>query len=468
MENIIKYCIPSFKAAFEEGNIEVLELNADVEPNKIYRTDSQLTSDKYAKDKFAVRLYLNDETSLGRITTINNSLVIYHCPKQRTDAQIMRGLLDIDYLSRHDTIRYVRHMFPLLHFKRQRESLVRSRHSEAVVTIDRAKRSYISALEHEQELKNELEISEKNSEALIEDMFNFGFEVYDSNILKCTIEDITATDVQGQGVPIFLGNITYTINLADKVVNILSGTEKRHAFFEHAYHPHHLRTNSLCIGTLNAEMTEAITTLNIPIIKILLKNFSESYNSRDTAGKYYTRWLAPAVEMVYSERLGINLVKSESLISNQGVWIPKSDAFRCVNLEGYTYRNDAINIKGSWYATVGEDLGIKRINGVWYLDSDTVYSPIEGRWLVPSDQPKEYKSKGWVSLSKFNELTALDAQKKKASLEKRRRTLAAKKAAAAAKREAETLTALMQQEVTEMESTTEVAHQEDSVSLTDL
>lgn len=178
-------------------------------------------------------------------------------------------------------------------------------------------------------------------------------------VYQVTFNNVTAEDTDAEGDDIYLGTLTFEVNLFNHTVNLVDGDVPQNTSYNsNAYHPHHL-SDSICLGTQSPDFIEACENYDIDIIHAILYKFAHSYTSSDSAGESWRIWAG----YKYSEWDDYWYHEDEVSYSKYyNDWIINEDA---VTVEGYGImheRDDYVH-----YSEYDE---------LYYHSNDTVYSGI--------------------------------------------------------------------------------------------
>lgn len=247
-----------------------------------------------------------------------------------------------------------------------------SRQNTIQADITHHKQMLIQKFEELQRNKNFInKLIEKRHELLKYDL--------DSNMnIYMTFQDVVASDTEGDGEDIDLGTLRFKISLTGHNVDIVEGT---HSFYteynSEAYHPHHLN-DRVCLGSQEADVVEAISTLELDVLELLIKRFAFSYTSSDSAGAYWKVWAG--LDMDDDEESGIYVESRDRYYSDDEVrWSEQDEQYYyfedCYYSEiqyDYFHKDEVIELEnGRGY--VHESYGnCVEIDGSYYHIDDTI------------------------------------------------------------------------------------------------
>lgn len=206
-------------------------------------------------------------------------------------------------------------------------------------SLPSAKSTYINAIRANQEKQRAFEQAFIQLEE---------FDKYDIKNGKLIIvfKDVIAEDTEARGEDIELGTLEFTVDVFNSTVLLTDGTYAQDNYYNSsAFHPHQL-SGSICLGTQESDMYEAIGNNEFGIVEAILYKFAHSYTSTDSAGKHWIKWKKDHVEvpMVYVEHMGEEYPESETVHSDTyGEYILADNAIYLAYMSDYFLQEDVVH-----------------------------------------------------------------------------------------------------------------------------
>jgi hypothetical protein len=203
-------------------------------------------------------------------------------------------------------------------------------------------------------------------------------------------EDVLAEDTCCDGDDIDLGMLKFKVDFNTNNVRIEEGSEPRSTPWGSTFHPHDLN-DTVCLGSQSADMTEAITNIDVDVIQALLYKFAHSYTSSDSAGENWKKWTTSYEEEVYSEYHGENIPVSEAAQLDNGDWIRQEDSV--ILRDGRRYPRGWTNWSEYYDGYIDEDTSVWSNHLDSYIEEEDDYTIqlLNGDWSVSDhDEVFEY------------------------------------------------------------------------------
>lgn len=227
---------------------------------------------------------------------------------------------------------------------------------------------------------------------------------FSQGLFHFVYDDVIAEDSQADGDDIDLGSLTYEVDVMRKTVKFKSGSNPKTTQYKTgAFHPHHMSDDSLCLGSLEPDVRECITNMDLDVLDILLSKFSKSYTSSDSAGKYWKEWIREGStndeeqdeythfcemrqEYYHEDNLNWSEEYEEWFHVDDSQWseweqdylitLPENDRLARELHDGqYCRPENAIELANGEFAHE-EDTDVINFRSGLYLKSDTIYSEL--------------------------------------------------------------------------------------------
>lgn len=252
-----------------------------------------------------------------------------------------------------------------------------------IVNVKSAKQNYIDTLK----TSKEKEVLFLNTLTQLDE-----FERYNIRNGKFTVtfEDVIAEDTEAVGDDINLGKLVFSVDIHGNDVQLIEGTYPQgNDYNSSAFHPHQLSA-SICLGTQDSDMHEAISNNEFSIVEALLYKFAHSYTSSDSAGSSWERWSDEYKEtpMIYVEHMGEEYPEDDCVHSRfYDEWILADHAVFLGHLDSYVLTSDTVESRHE----------NRRI-----LDDSAIHSDILQDYISMDDAIELENYRGWVPIDYAN------------------------------------------------------------------
>lgn len=207
---------------------------------------------------------------------------------------------------------------------------------------------------------------------------------YDDMKTTITFTNVVAEDTCREGRDIELGDLTFEVDFSENECFIKEGSfPKKTSWSNTSWHPHTVDTYQQCFGSMDLDIQEAIRTVNIDVLKVLLHKFAHSYTSSDSAGKDWKLWcdietvyvdgeLKFTDEVVFSNVLDRYLdIEAAEYISRIDDYVPSDDVVYSEHYGENIYSEHADEAEGYGWIEIS-DPDFEEVNGTYYHKDDLV------------------------------------------------------------------------------------------------
>lgn len=228
-------------------------------------------------------------------------------------------------------------------------------------------------------------------------------------------KDVIAEDTEAYGEDIKLGGLKFELSLSKKTIYLTEGDYPyRTDYNENAFHPHMLSEGTLCFGTMETDILDAINSLDLDVLNILLYKFAHTYSSNDSAGAHWRLW---DEQEMYNDEDRIWVERTQQSYDEEDVtWSEYLDAYvpneesvwsECMSSSLYSDDDECVMLYDLDYSMLGEtielldgryahkdDSTIVSYNDNFYTEDQMIFSEIDQE-DIPLDDAVESED-GWI------------------------------------------------------------------------